>query len=482
MLKFKLPTIQTNNPWMIFFVTGLGAGMASLDAGIVNVALATITTRFHTNLGHSQWIISIYLLALCAFLPIAGHLSGTFTRRKLYLFGFILFTTSSMFCGIAWNLTSLVIFRLIQGIGAATIMANNQAIILSAIPAEKHGRALGINSMTVAFGSIAGPSIGGLLIGWLGWRSIFYINVPIGLLGYYLGRKILPHDETPSKQHLDVFGAVTFILGITCLLIVLNNGISWGWSSTRILILLGFACVFSCIFVFWEYYTEKPMINTDLFKIKNYTLGNLISWLIFMSVATNNILLPFCLQNQLNYTPEATGLLLFIPPLFIVCIAPLSGYLSDYFENSILVLIGLMTVILGLFFQTFLTPVSTITFVILGQAFIGFGFAFIQSPNNYRMLHSVPPDNISVASSFNSLVRNVGKIFGTVLATTIFSSIKMHSLKTLPNSDSQAFFLGYKCAYFVAMAITAIAIYIGYTEFKQRKVKAHLDSEKIIEK
>jgi len=468
----SLINFKKNNPWIIFLVTGFGASMSALDGGIVNVALPTINEHFHSILANSQWLVSIYLLSLCTCLPIAGRLNELFTRRKIYLSGFVFFTMSSMCCGMAWSLTSLTIFRMIQGIGAAMIMSGTAAIILSFVPKEKHGRALGINSMTVAFGSIAGPSLGGFLVQWLGWRSIFYVNLPIGLLAYYFGYHILPRNEVPVKQKLDLLGAALLMISIITILLILNNDLHWGWLSLNTFFLFMFSVIIFFLFIFREKKITYPLLNLNLFKIKKYVYGNLVSFFTFSGIAVNSILLPFCLSDQLKFMPATIGLFLFIPPIFIVFIAPLSGYLADLFDHTILVLIGLSSVITGLFLQTFLQVDSSVFIIIASQSCVGFGFSFMQSPNNYRMLRSVPKESLSSAASFNSLMRNLGKIFGVVASTTAFSAIRNHLLKITPEATSHAFFVAYKYSYFFAVIFVIFSILITAKEFKQRKLEA----------
>jgi multidrug resistance protein len=210
------------NPWNIFLVIALGVWMATIDAGIVNVALPTFTNHFHIPITHVQWVVTGYLLVICASLPLFGRLGDIYTRRVIYLLGLFIFLVSSALCGLAWSFWSLVLFRFVQGLGGSMIIGNNQAIILTTFPQGKQGRALGINSMLVAMGLIAGPGLGGLLISLAGWRLIFYINIPIGILACILGYYILPKEPRNASDHVDFPGAVLFAFSICCFILALS--------------------------------------------------------------------------------------------------------------------------------------------------------------------------------------------------------------------------------------------------------------------
>lgn len=457
------------SPWKIFFVTAPGVMMSSLDAGIVNVALPTITQRFHATLSNAQWLVSGYLFSLCVFLPFCAYLSDRFTRRRIYLMGFALFTITSMLCGIAFSLPSLIVFRFLQGLGAAMIISNNQATILSVFPKEHRGRALGVNSMTVSFGAIAGPSIGGLLIGLLGWRSIFYINVPIGIVGCYLGYLVLPKNEVKQKKHFDLLGTSLFTLGLGSLIISLSNIFAWGLVSMRVWILNGLG-VFGLIFFYlWERKQTSPLIDFSLYSIQKFFQGNLIALFLFMGLAINNIMLPFCLQNQLAMTPIAVGLILFVPPILIVILAPVSGFMADYFEYSILTTIGIVILFIGFVLQTLIIATTPLYMIIMQQILIGTGFALIQSPNNLSIFSEVPNEKINLATSMASLVRNMAKIFGIVFGTFAFEFVNLMFLghnATAFHVNNSAFFAGFRAAYILALCLIIVAFYLSYRELK----------------
>ncbi len=457
----KNKTTNSINPWSIFLVTALGVWMATIDTGIVNVALPTLTHQFNVSIGHIQWVVSGYLLVICATLPLSGRLADIYTRRVLYLSGMFIFFISSALCGMAWSFWSLVLFRFIQGLGAAMLMANNLALIITAFPKGKQGRAVGINSMLVAIGLIAGPGLGGLLISLAGWRLIFYINVPIGILGCLIGYYILPKDTANTSDHIDFTGAFIFALGMCCFILALTY---------KIITLIPLVILLLIIFIKWEKHSKNPMINLELFKISAYTFGTTITFITYLAFAVNSILLPFYLQDLRNSDPATIGLFLLLPPIFLMLTAPISGYLADRYNQVILTTTGLCAIFIALLIQSFLninTPLWKLCFT---QSLLGLGVGFFTSPNNYRMLKNVPKSHISVGSSIASLMRNSGRITGIAVSISIFTLIQKHI--ALHANYITAFIAGFKYAFLTSAAFIMLAIILSINSLSHRKPKS----------
>jgi EmrB/QacA subfamily drug resistance transporter len=444
------------NPWLIFAVTSLGACLVGIDGGIVNVALPTITQQFNASIAGVQWTITGYLLSLCALLPLCGRLGDLYTKRLLYLLGFIFFTISSLLCSTSTNLTQLIIFRIIQGIGGAMIMANNQALILTNFPKNQHGQALGLNSAMVSIGLILGPTIGGFLIAAFSWQSIFIINIPIGIIGIYIGYKVLPRNEKRKKEQLDIIGAVLFAVGLSILLVTLSNGLEWNWTILKIALysLLGFAVLL--VFILRQQRIKSPMLDLMIFKARNFSLGNISVFLAFMSLATNNLLLPFSLQNLFHLSPGVIGLFLFIPPLFMVVIGPISGYLADRIEQTILIAVGLLILTIGMLIEAFIQIGTNLWAIIIAQSLLGLGCGIFMSPNNSNTLSAIPIEKLGIASSVNSLVRNLGKIFGTALTAMLFVEVqRRYSINT--TDANTPFIISFRFSFIAASILTLIA-------------------------
>lgn len=409
--------------WYVLATVSIGTFMSTLDSSIVNVALPTISSQFHSELSVLQWTVTAYLLAITSLLPVFGRLADMLGRKKIYVLGFVIFTLGSALCGFSPGIWFLVGTRVLQAIGAAMLMANGAAIIISIFPFQERGRALGLTGTVVALGSMSGPALGGLLIGLAGWRSIFYINLPIGILGYLVAQSILP-DDKPHKEResFDNVGAFLFAAGMISLLMAINSGSDRGWSSPSILFGLFSGLALLTLFIFNERRVSHPMIELSLFRNRPFVIGNLCGWLSFVAMFANTMLLPFYLQQILNYSPSQVGLLMTAFPIAMAITAPISGHASDKYGPLFLTSGGLVLTALGLFYFSTLTTTANVYQVIPGSLLMGMGSGLFQSPNNSSVLSSVPPPQLGLAGGINSLVRNLGMIIGIALSVSLFEA------------------------------------------------------------
>jgi EmrB/QacA subfamily drug resistance transporter len=462
-------SITEKNPWLIFFVTAFAACMASLDVGIVNIALPTITQEIgHNNLLLSQWIISSYLFVICIFVPLAGKLGDIYSRKNIYLIGFVLFTLSSFLCGISATLVQLIIFRSLQGIGAAMIFANNQPIIIATIPHDKQGKALGLNSMMTGLGVIAGPGLGGLILTYFNWSYIFFVNIPFGIIGCLLGLKILPKISQETDKNIDFGGLILFALAMGALLLILTINNKANLFSWRTLLLVAIMISTSIAFYFKEKTAKNPMVDLNLFKNRKFSYSILLVFFVSIVLAVNNVLLPFYLDMQLKMPEKFMGLIMLIPPVFVIILAPICGHLADKAKQNILTFTGLSFIALALGLDGFLNETSFLWFLITCQILFGIGVGLFQSPNNYTIMKSIPDSLLSSGGGIASLMRNFGRIFGTVSGTTIF--VLIQSIALHHKTKVQAFNWGFSFSLFTAALIMTIALVIAkYFAFAQNK-------------
>lgn len=454
---------QIINPWMIFSATMIGIMMVNIDATIVNVALPVIAQNYNIQIGQVQWIISSYILTTCILLPISGRLSDIYTKKVIYLLGFIIFTIGSLLCSVANTLCTLVLFRFIQGIGAAMIMSNNQALIMMNFPEHLQGRALSLNGVNASFGAIVGPALGGFLLSALGWRSIFYINIPIGIIGCIIGYRVLPNNEQKIPMKLDIKGSALFAIVITSILIAFDNISKGNFLNWQTFALLFTFFSLGIMFIKCQKNTIFPLIDFKLFANKTYLYSNISAFIVFMALGGNSILLPFYLHNILHLQATMMGVILFVMPISMMIISPISGYCSDKYSLIKLVHFGLISLFIGLILLGTVTEKSNVWQIIIYQIIIGIGFAFFQPPNNVSLFKKIALNDFGVASSFNALMRNFGRVFGVVLSTSIFSLIFTHITQNHYHKSqliyNKAFFYGFKIAFFVLAGFMLIAIF-----------------------
>ena len=399
--------------------------MATLDSSIVNIALPTIRRVLNTG-DDVEWIVLSYLLTTTSTLLIMGRLSDLWGRRQMYIAGFSVFVLGSLLCGLAWSLGSLVCFRIVQGLGASMIFAIGPAIISDTFAPHERGRALGLMGAVVAAGTSAGPVLGGLLLGRFGWASIFFVNVPIGLIAIWRAWVVLPLSPSFPKQKFDLLGAALFLVGVIALLMGLDLGpeLEYGWDHALVLSLLVCGGLLLLLFLCWETRVKEPMLRLELFRIRPYSAAILAAFCGFIALGANLYMIPFFLQQLLGYPPETAGLILLAGPLTLSMVAPLGGYLSDKIGARVIASTGLFITATGYFTFSFLQPDWTWQDVIWRSALVSMGFGLFQSPNSSSALNSAPLPQRGIASSMLAFMRNFGFVAGISLATAVWYSMR----------------------------------------------------------
>lgn len=422
---------MSNQKWWVLAAVACGTFMATLDSSIVNIALPTLTKVLETDLYRIKWVVIAYLLVItCLLLPF-GKLSDLYGRKKIFQTGFLIFTIGSLLCGLAFNLTWLLVSRAFQGIGAAMLMANGPAVITAAFPGGERGRALGTLAMVVSAGLISGPSIGGLLITTLGWKSIFLVNIPIGILGISLVQRFVPKDHG-AKMIVPFDWEGTFLqmlLLLSFMILVDPPTISVSGSEpVRISRLMVGALILLFSFMFFKVESEAkaPLFDLSLLKNRVFWTANLASFLTFVSYSFLSVLMPFFLEEVLWFTPDKAGLFMTAIPLAIFIIAPISGHLSDRFGSQELSFLGAFIGAVCLFrmagaFGVGLFEKSSTLEIVTTLFLMGLATGLFQSPNNNAIMGSVPPNKLGVASALLATVRNLGMVAGTGLATGLFA-------------------------------------------------------------
>ncbi|NTV89127.1 MAG: MFS transporter [Clostridiales bacterium] len=445
--------------------------MANLDINIVNVALPTIAGQFSASISTMQWVVTAYLLTTSSTMAVFGRLADIIGRKKVYTAGFLVFITGSLLCGLSKGIWFLIAMRVLQAVGAAMLTANSSAIITATFPSKERGRAMGIVVTAVALGSLIGPSVGGFLIGFTNWHFIFYINVPLGLAAFFLGHFIIPADvPAKEKESFDFKGALLFSAGIVTLIFGIGNGESWGWSNPYIYSSIVCGIVLLALFGFVEIKVRYPMIDLSLFRIRPFLVGNIASWLCFVVTSANTMLMPFYLQQILDYTPSQVGLLMTVMPVVMAIIAPISGLASDKFGPLALTTSGLAAAGLSMLYFSFFTPQTRFYQIIPGLVILGVSIGLFQSPNNSSLMGSVPTNKLGISGGINSVVRHFGMVSGTALSVILFQA---WGGTTIPGPDQKADFMSaYHSIMLVLMTIAFVAAIISLNRKSHEKVTA----------
>ena len=412
------------NKWVILSVICLGAFMTSLDGSIVNIALPTVSKAFGVSLnGQIQWVVIGYLVTIAATLLTFGRLADAVGAKRIWSLGIIFFAASSAACGFAPGLVWLVVFRAVQGLGAAMILATSAALITDTFPGNQRGRALGINAVVVSLAVSTGPVLGGLITEYASWRWIFFINVPIGILNFFWTLRTLPPDQKGQASGFDFIGAALLALGLGGLTLGLSFGRQWGWSSLPILAALGLGVLSFAAALLTETRVEHPLIDLDLFKNRTFTSATFSLMLAFVAFFSATFLLPFYFEQLRGFSTSRAGLLLVPLTVGIGLIGPLSGALADRIGSRLLAPLGLAVSAVGLFLISRFDGDTALWFVIAALAASGVGLGVFASPNSSSLMGAAPGDKRGVASGLLATSRTVGQALGIAVAGAIFGGL-----------------------------------------------------------
>jgi len=442
--------------WRAMFVVSVGVFMATIDGSIVNLALHTLTKYFNTDIATITWVIISYLLTITALLLTLGRLSDMYGKKPVFTAGLAIFTIGSGLCSFSASVMQLIVFRMVQGVGAAMIMANGPAIITAAFPHTERGRALGLIGTVVSIGSMVGPVLGGFLIE-AGWQSIFYINIPVGIFGTAYALKALRKDDILKGQKFDIPGAAFMFISVTSLMLGITEGQELGWVSFEIIGLFILFAVFLLLFLRVEASASQPMVDLSLFRNRTYLSSNLSSFFSFMAMFSVMFLTPFYMFEILGFDTKEVALAFISVPIVMALVSPLSGWIYDRTNSHIPGSLGLALTSLALYLMGNLGRGSGFWEIVLLLSMVGVGMAMFQSPNNTMIMSSVPKSRLGIASGLLAMVRNLGMVTGTAVSGAVFNII-LNSSQAAGATYETAFLAGFHYAFLVSAVICAAGV------------------------
>lgn len=448
-------SVASHRGWVILNI-GIGVYMSTLDASVVNITLPTITRALKTDLTAVAWVVMGYLIIITGCLLLAGKLADLFGTKRIYLLGFVVFTVGSALCGLAPNVQSLIGFRMVQGLGAAALMALGPAIITGVFPDKDRGQALGIVGSVVSAGFLTGPIAGGFIVEHLGWRWVFYINLPIGLLGIYLSSRYLEGNRRPGRGHLDLKGAFLLFAFIASFLLLLNQ-VSHG-PSDRLWAWMGTTLVTLALLVVVEIRSASPILDLRLFRKKLFSASLGASLLSFWMNASHAFVIPFFLQTILGYPPSKVGVLIFPVSLTVMVMAPLGGRISDRMGVRTPATLGLALIALAISSFALLKGGEGDFAILWRQVILGLGLGLFNPANNSAILGSLPREMAGLASSFLALSRNLGMVIGVAFAEMVIALAA-----TQGKGEGRPSLSGIHRVWELALLIGLVAILISWT-------------------
>lgn len=431
--------------WTMFVITAVGNVIAMLDSTTVNLALYPMSVDLHVTMGQIQWVMIAYMLVLTVFLPFFGKLGDIFPKNKLYMTGFSMFALGALLNTTAHNFGLLIAYRCLEALGASIMLSNAQAIITTIFKNERRGKALGLNGCLVAIGGMSGPALGGILLNYFGWHSVFIPCIPIAIAGAFYAYKFLPHHAKTDRKNFkfDYKGFIYFTISLFALLLAISEGHSWGWNSLKIIVLGIITLIFGVLFYVRDHHINYPLIDFSLFKIRPFTFGNLGVMTSYMAMYTNSILLPFFLQEILKYNPLVTGLLILPYSLTLSMIAPVAGRLSGKYGSRYLTIAGPTVYCIALLMFTLYDKNVAMWQIVLASGIMGIGNGLFQSPSNNAIMTCVQHGHVGLASGILALSRNMGNILGVAVTITLFETFRKIFLEA-GNVYDTAFLTAYR--------------------------------------
>jgi EmrB/QacA subfamily drug resistance transporter len=414
--------VDYSRKWLVMAAVAMSIFLGTIDSSIVNVALPTLVRELGADFPTVQWVVLGYLLTLATLMLSMGRLGDMIGKKPVYIAGFVIFTLGSVLCGFAPTAAWLIAFRVLQAVGAAMTMSLGMAITTEAFPPAERGKALGISGSIVSIGIVTGPTLGGLIIDALSWHWIFFVNLPIGIVGTIMALRFVPARKPAGGQRFDFAGAGLLLSGLAALLLGLTVGQNMGFTDPRMLGLFAASAVLLATFVVVETRVSQPMIDFRMFGQGLFGVNLVTGFMIFVAMGGTVFLMPFYLENVLGYATRDVGLLLAVVPVALGLVAPLSGSLSDRVGSRPITTAGLAILVIGYVAVSTLTAETSGLGYVLRFLPIGLGLGVFQSPNNSAIMGAAPLNRLGVASSLLSITRVLGQIVGVSVLGALWAS------------------------------------------------------------
>ncbi len=413
------------NPWIIAIAVTLATFMEVLDTSIANVALPHIAGSLSAGQDESTWVLTSYLVSNAIVLPLSGWLSSIIGRKNFYMGCVALFTVSSFMCGLAPNLATLIVCRILQGAGGGGLQPSEQAILADTFPPAKRGMAFAVYGIAVVTAPAIGPTLGGWITDNFSWRWIFFINIPVGILSILLTSRLIqdPPYFKRRKLHetsIDYVGLGFVALGLGTLQVILDKGQREDWFESNFIVYLSVICVASLIFVvIWEWRHKDPIVDLHLFGERTFAVSNLLMFMLGFALLGSTLLLPLFMQTLLGYTAQQAGLALMPGGFTIMLLLPLVGFLLSRYSPRWLLLFGLSMLSLSLFHMTRFDLDMDFRTATMARVLQAMGMAFLFVPINTAAYGFLPRDKNNAASGLMNLARNIGGSVGISVVTTM---------------------------------------------------------------
>ena len=426
----RLRLSDANRRWWTLGAMCFALFMVMLDNTVVNVALPTIQRDLHASISGLEWTVNAYTLAFAVLLVTGGRLGDLFGRRRMFLFGVVVFAASSGGIGFSPNETWLVAGRAVQGLGAAFMMPGTLSIISNEFPPHERGKAIGTWAGVSALALAIGPVVGGFLVENVSWQSIFFLNIPVAVAAVTvtLFAAHESRDETVERV-VDVPGVVAVTVGLASLVLALVEANRWGWGSARIMSLFAISIVALTAFVIVERRGRAPMVDFSFFRSRAFLGANVVAFIVSFAMLAMFFFIALYMQNILGFSPLQAGVRFLPSTLVLIVLGPIAGRLSDRVGPRPLMTFGLLTVAGSLLWQSFVDVDTRYGFLAGAFVLMGLGMGFVMSPMSTAAMNAVEATKAGVASGILSMSRMVGGTFGVAALGALISGVGKHDLE-----------------------------------------------------
>jgi len=416
------------NPWLIAVVVAMAAFMEVLDTSIANVALPYMAGNLGASNDESTWVLTSYLVSNAVVLPISGWFAGVFGRKRFFMVCLVIFTISSLLCGIAPSLGAIILFRVLQGAGGGGLQPMAQAILADTFPPQRRGLAFALYGITTIIAPTVGPTLGGWITDNYTWRWIFFINLPVGILAFFLVFRLV--DDPPWAKRaagggvkIDYIGVALLTLGVGALQVMLDKGQEDDWFGSHFILALAvIAGVALASLVIWEWFYKDPVVEVRLFKNLNFLGANFMMFILGIMLFSSLVMMPLFLQTLLGYTAESAGLVLSGGGLLLLFLMPVVGTLASKIQARYIIAFGWLTLALAMYFSTQNLDLDisfrSASILRVVQVF-GLGFLFV--PINLASYIGMPPEKSNSVAGLVNFMRNIGSSIGTSMVTTLLA-------------------------------------------------------------
>lgn len=409
------------NKWIVALTVMLPTLIEIIDTSVVNVSLDHIRGSLSAGIDESTWTITSYLVSNAIIIPMTGWLSRVFGRKRYLISSLSLFTVSSLLCGIAWNLQSLVFFRVLQGVGGGALQPISQSILLETFPRKQHGMAMAIFGIGIMFGPIIGPLLGGWITDNWSWHWIFFVNIPIGIVSILMVIFFIidPPYMKRTKMKIDYTGLMLLALGLGCLQIVLDKGQMEDWFSSPFITWLTVVSILSLVlFVINDVYAEHPIVNFRTFRNVSFSTGNVVMFVAFFNLFGSIVLLPIYLQTLMGYNATLSGLVLGPGGVATLLAMPVAGKLVTKINPKGILIAGIAIASYSTYLMSGFSLYADFNTIIWPRVVLGVGMGLLFIPLTTLTMSGIKKEDMGNASSIYNLLRNLGGSFGVAFITT----------------------------------------------------------------